>query len=72
MTIWLRDVMISEIALQAHPDDMPTEQFKLSFTEILWHFTVQTADTKILNHRTAGWSLALNRPITAFSGPNGG
>lgn len=72
MTIWLRDAMISEIQLQTHPDDMPTEQFKISFTEILWHFTVQLADTKILGKRTAGWSLARNRPITAFTGPSGG
>lgn len=44
--------------LQTHPDDMPTEQFKM------WHFTVQLADTKILGKKTAGWSLARNRPIT--------
>lgn len=68
MTIWLRDAMISEIQLQTHPDDMPTEQFKISFTEILWHYAVQTADSKILGTRSAGWSLARNRPITAFTG----
>lgn len=67
MTIWLRDAMLSEIQLQTHPDDMPTEQFKLSFTEILWHYTVQMADTKILGKRSAGWSLARNRPITQFT-----
>jgi type VI secretion system secreted protein Hcp len=72
MTIWLRDAMISEIQLQTHPDDMPTEQFKISFTEILWHFTVQLASTKILGKKTAGWSLARNRPITEFTGPTGG
>lgn len=67
MTIWLRDAMISEIQLQTHPDDMPTEQFKLNFTEILWFYTVQLADTNILGKRAAGWSLARNRPITAFT-----
>jgi type VI secretion system secreted protein Hcp len=67
MTIWLRDAMISELQLQTHPDDMPTEQFKLNFTEILWHYTVQKADTAILGKRTAGWSLVRNRPITAFT-----
>jgi type VI secretion system secreted protein Hcp len=67
MTIWLRDAMISEIQLQTHPDDMPTEQFKLNFTEILWFYTVQLADTKILGKRASGWSLARNRPITAFT-----
>jgi type VI secretion system secreted protein Hcp len=59
--------MISEIQLQTHPDDMPTEQFKLNFTEILWFYTVQLADTKILGKRASGWSLARNRPITAFT-----
>ena len=67
MTIWLRDAMISELQLQTHPDDMPTEQFKLNFTEILWFYTVQLADTKILGKRTSGWSLARNRPITQFT-----
>lgn len=68
ITIWLRDAMISEIQLQTHPNDMPTEQFKLSFTEILWFYTVQLADTKILGKRSAGWSLARNRPINKFTG----
>lgn len=67
ITIWLRDAMISEIQLQTHPDDMPTEQFKLNFTEILWHYTAQNADTTIIGKRTAGWSLARNRPITQFT-----
>jgi len=67
ITIWLRDAMISELQLQTHPDDMPTEQFKLNFTEILWHYTVQLANTQILGKRTAGWSLARNRPITQFT-----
>lgn len=72
MTIWLRDALISEIQLQTHPDDMPTEQFKISFTEILWHYTVQLANTQALGKKTAGWSMARNRPITEFTGPIGG
>ena len=67
ITIWLRDAIISEIQLQTHPDDMPTEQFKLSFTEILWQNTVPLADTNILGKRSVGWSLGSNRPITQFT-----
>ncbi|WP_251373875.1 type VI secretion system tube protein Hcp [Janthinobacterium sp. JC611] len=44
ITIALRDALISEIQQQTHPDDMPTEQFKLSFTDILWSHSVQQAD----------------------------
>ena len=58
MTFALRDAIVSEIQFQTHPDDMPTEQFKLNFTEILWSFESQPA---------AGWSLARNRPIGQFS-----
>ncbi|MEX0142097.1 hypothetical protein D3C85_396560 [compost metagenome] len=68
MTIWLRDAIISEIQLQTHPDDMPTEQFKLNFTEILWSHSVQQADGKPGPQHTTGWSLARNRPIGAFTG----
>lgn len=68
MTIWLRDAMISEIQLQTHADGMPTEQFKLNFTEILWRFTVPMGDANVADQRVAGWSLARNRPITAFTG----
>jgi type VI secretion system secreted protein Hcp len=67
MIIWLRDAMISEMQLQTHPDDMPTEQFKLNFTEILWFYTVQQADSAVLGKRASGWSLLRNRPITAFT-----
>jgi type VI secretion system secreted protein Hcp len=58
MTFALRDALISEIQFQSHPDDMPTEQFKLNFTEILWSYGSQAA---------AGWSLARNRPIAQFT-----
>lgn len=64
MTFWLKDAMISEIQLQSHPDDMPTEQFKLSFTEIIWEFTVQNTDTKLGGNVSASWSIARNRPDT--------
>ena len=68
ITILLRDAMISEIQLQTHPNDMATEQFKLSFTEILWTYSVQQADGKPAAQHTTGWSLARNRPIGAFTG----
>lgn len=67
LTFMLRDVLISEIQFQSHPDDMPTEQFKLNFTEIVWKYAVQTNDMKVLGNVTAGWSLAQNRPLTAFT-----
>lgn len=67
ITISLRDALISEIQLQTHPDDMPTEQFKLNFTEILWSHSVQQADGKPSPQHTTGWSLARNRPIGAFT-----
>jgi type VI secretion system secreted protein Hcp len=67
MTISLRQAIISEIQLQTHPNDMPTEQFKLNFTEILWTYTVQKADMKTAGNLSAGWSIARNRPIGQFT-----
>jgi type VI secretion system secreted protein Hcp len=67
ITFALRDALISEIQFQSHPDDMPTEQFKLSFTEILWTYTVQAADMSTVGVVPAGWSLARNRVITKFT-----
>jgi type VI secretion system secreted protein Hcp len=67
ITIKLRDAIISEIQMQSHPNDMPTEQFKLSFTEILWAYTVQLADTGTGGKMSAGWSIARNRPIGQFT-----
>lgn len=67
ITIALRDALISEIQLQTHPNDMPTEQFKLNFTEILWSYSVQQADGQAAARHTTGWSLARNRPIAAFT-----
>lgn len=46
MTIKLRDAIVTEIQFQTNPNDMPTEQFKLSFTEILWTYSMQAGDIK--------------------------
>ncbi len=62
MTFWLRDAMISEIQFQSHPDDMPTEQFKLSFTEIIWEFTIQNTDASMGGNVSSQWSIAKNSP----------
>lgn len=67
LTFELRDALISEIQFQSHPDDMPTEQFKLSFTEILWTYTVQNADTSLAGNKMSGWSVSRNRPIGQFT-----
>lgn len=68
ITFQLRDAIISEIQFQSHPDDMPTEQFKINFTEILWEYTEQRADTKrTAGKHATGWSIARNRPIGAFT-----
>ncbi|XHS77591.1 Hcp family type VI secretion system effector [Burkholderiaceae bacterium UC74_6] len=67
ITFTLRDALITELQFQSHPDDMPTEQFKLNFTEILWTYNVQTAEMKTLGAVTTGWSLARNRPIAQLS-----
>lgn len=67
LTFMLRDALISEIQFQSHPDDMPTEQFKLNFTEIVWQHAIQMPDTKTSGHVSAGWSLMSNRAITEFT-----
>ena len=63
MTLSLRDAIISEIQFQSHPNDMPTEQFKISFTEILWTYTIQEVDMTTPGNVHAGWSVMHNRPI---------
>ncbi|WP_338847067.1 type VI secretion system tube protein Hcp [Massilia sp. W12] len=63
ITIQLRDAIISEIQFQTHPDDMPTEQFKINFTEIIWTYTVQENDMSRPGSITAGWSISHNRPL---------
>jgi type VI secretion system secreted protein Hcp len=67
LTFQLRDAIISEIQFQSHPNDMPTEQFKLNFTEILWTYTVQRADMGAAGNFATGWSIARNRPIGQFT-----
>jgi type VI secretion system secreted protein Hcp len=67
ITMSLRDAIISEIQFQSHPDDMPTEQFKINFTEILWTYTVQNVDMKPGGSIHAGWSVMHNRPIGNFT-----
>lgn len=67
LTMALRDAMISEIQFQTKPDDMPTEQFKLNFTEVIWTYTVQNADATTAGQVPAGWSLARNCPIGGFT-----
>lgn len=63
MTFQLRNAMISEIQFQTHPNDMPTEQFKLNFVEVIWTYNVQLSDTESGGKVSAGWSLARNGPI---------
>lgn len=66
--IQLRDAIISEIQMQTHPNDMPTEQFKLNFTEILWTYTQQNNDLSCTpGSVVTGWSLSKNMPIAAFT-----
>lgn len=65
ITMALRDTIISEIQFQSHPDDMPTEQFKLNFTEILWTYTLQDVQLGTPGNRQSGWSIKHNRPLGA-------
>lgn len=67
ITFALRDALISEIQFQSHPDDMPTEQLKLNFSEILWTYSVQLSNMQTKGNIATGWSLARNRPITQFT-----
>ncbi|RBO81895.1 type VI secretion system tube protein Hcp [Marinomonas aquiplantarum] len=65
MAIELRLTLISEIHFQSHPNDMPTEQFKLNFTEIGWLHQVQGASVNNGGFSATAWSIAKNRPIPA-------
>jgi type VI secretion system secreted protein Hcp len=67
MTFALRDAIISEIQLQSHPNDMPTEQFTLNFTEILWTYTIEGVDMSTRGSIQKGWSVIHNRPISSFT-----
>ena len=59
----LRDAIISENQRQSHPDDMPTEQFKINFTKILWTLTLPDVDVSRSCSLRSGWSIVHNRPI---------
>lgn len=63
MVFSLRDAVISEIQLECPPNDLPIEQFKLNFTEILWRYTLGAGDGAM----STGWSLMHNRPIGGFT-----
>ncbi|MNR99680.1 hypothetical protein D3C72_309200 [compost metagenome] len=67
LTLSLRDALISEIQSQSHPNDMPTEQFKLNFTEILCTSSILQGDIETVGKLTHGWSFIHNRAITQFS-----
>ena len=67
MRFELRLAMISEIQFQSHPNDMPTEQFKLNFTEIAWLQQGQGGGVTNKGHSAAAWSIAKNRPIAKLS-----
>lgn len=65
MVCALRDALISDIEFRADAEGRPTEQLKLNFTEILWSHTVPSATGRA--NIVAGWSVARNRPIGAFT-----
>ncbi len=67
MRFELRAALISEIHFQSHPNDMPTEQFKLNFTEIGWFHQVQGAAITNKGHTGAAWSIGQNRPIAKIT-----
>lgn len=53
----LRNVIISDIQFQSHPNDMATEAFQLNSTEISWsHHSVDSV-------HSSGWNLLRNRPV---------
>ena len=60
-------VLISEIQFQSHPNDMPTEQFKLNFAAISWIHCLQGPALANTGFVATGWSVARNRPIAPGS-----
>ena len=54
----LRQVLISEIQFQSHASDMPTEEFKLNFSEISWISNPRTPGDTV----ATGWNVPANRP----------
>jgi len=67
MRIEMSLTLISEIHFQSHPNDMPTEQFKLNFTEVGWYHQVQGAGVGNAGFTAAAWSIAQNCPIPQLS-----
>ncbi len=63
ITFELTDAIISHIEFQSHPDDMPTEQIMLNFTEITWTYTAQKTDATAGGNISCSWSVAKNRPL---------
>lgn len=61
----LRDALISEIDFRADPGGPPSEQLKLSFTEILVSHSVPAIEGR--PKIAAGWSVARSRAIGAFT-----
>ncbi len=71
MTIEMRNVIVSSIECQSHPNDMPTEQVTLNFTDIQWTYSAQDVNAQIIGSKVANWSVARNRP-NQFSESYGG
>lgn len=67
MRFELKLALISEIHFQSHPNDMPTEQFTLNFTEIGWFHQIQGSAMTNGGTTGAAWSIAANRPIAKLT-----
>jgi len=63
MTIELNNTMISSIQCQSHPNDMPTEQLTLNFSDVTWVYTNQDLQAAATGNVSFGWSVQKNRPI---------
>ena len=61
MTLELQNAIVTSVESQSHPNDMPTEQFVLNFTEIRWRYFHQAADSTGENEISTGWDIAKNR-----------
>lgn len=67
MKIDLYNAMVSEIQTQTHPNDMPTEQFQLNFTDVMWTYYPQANDTSQpgAGSLIKGWSVRQNQALAA-------
>lgn len=63
MTIELYNTMISSVICQSHPDDMPTEQLTLNFSDVTWIYSNQDLQAKQTGNVSYGWSVQKNRPM---------